>query len=141
MEDGGMNVRAGAEEEYHSTCAKRLAVCLIVYIVYIAPKDLLHKRVRKPHLRAVHNAIPDAFHERKDVVILRIQYNLLGHRLLQISKESPQAPQRVIPTSSACNRSIAAVSQFAALCASALRNGVCSSCRSSGTRNVKSRKK
>lgn len=43
----------------------------------------IHKRVRKPHLCAVDEAIPDAFHEREHVVVFRVQRNPLGRRLCQ----------------------------------------------------------
>lgn len=46
-----------------------LAVLLFEILVF---EDSLHKRVRKPHLRAVHDAIPDAFHERKNIVVFRV---------------------------------------------------------------------
>jgi hypothetical protein len=73
-----VHVRAGAEEEDHPTHTLLAATLLRSRDV----EEVIHKRVRKPHLGAVHDAIPDAFHERKNIVVFRIQYDLLSRRLL-----------------------------------------------------------
>jgi len=70
--------------------------------------ESIHECVRKPHFRAVHDATPNAFHERKNIVVLRIQYDPLGRRLLFNQLNTLQKRHRDPRTSSACNRSIVA---------------------------------
>jgi hypothetical protein len=72
----------------------------------IAPRLLsIHKRMRKPHFTPIHDAIPYTFYQRKDIVVLWIQDNLLERSLLNISMLFLSMSQE-IHTSSACNRSI-----------------------------------
>jgi hypothetical protein len=43
----------------------------------------LHKRMRESHFTSIYDAIPYAFYQCKDVVVLGIQHDLLKRSLLK----------------------------------------------------------
>lgn len=68
-------VRAGPEEYYHS-------VAHVSWSIWEVLRDKnAHQGVRKPHFRAVYDAISDSFHEREGVVVFGVQDYSLDHCL------------------------------------------------------------
>lgn len=59
-------IRAGSEEYYHSAAHVSRSIWEMV-----SDKDV-HQGVRKPHFRAVDEAISDPFHERKGVMVFGV---------------------------------------------------------------------